>query len=104
MVDPSPALHRGEMAIEVLKQAKNVDDKAALSKGFATLKMDTLVGPIDFGGPVAENSDRPVPNIYKTPLTLGQWRKGEKWPFDLVLVNNARASMVTVQDKAVPLP
>lgn len=91
----------GEMAIEVLKGVKDIDDKASIAQGFATLKMDTLAGPIDFSAPVVdENSLRLVPNIYKTPLTLGQWRKGEKWPFDLILVNNAAAPMVTIQDKA----
>jgi branched-chain amino acid transport system substrate-binding protein len=66
-------------------------------------KLDTLNGTIDFTAPVAEGSKRPVPNVSKTPLAGGQWRKGTKWPYELVIVGNVNAPMVAVEDKAQPL-
>ena len=58
--------------------------------------LDTLVGTVDF-------SKGPMPNVSKTPLTEGQWVPGTKWKYDLVLVNNATAPMITVQAKVQPM-
>ena len=33
----------------------------------------------------------PVPNVYNTPLVGGQWVKGTKYPFDLMIVSNGVA-------------
>jgi branched-chain amino acid transport system substrate-binding protein len=40
------------------------------------------VGHIKWGGP------GPFKNVSKTPLVLGQWVKGTKFKYDLVIVNN----------------
>jgi len=90
-----------EMAVDALKRATSVDDKSAIIDAVKTIKMDTIEGPIDFTLPVKEGTARPVPNVYKPPICLGQWVKGSdigsKWPYDLVLVNNAAAPMIPVQ-------
>ena len=41
----------------------------------------TIVGPVDF-------KKGPLPNTSLTPLVAGQWRKGKKWPIELVIVDN----------------
>ena len=41
----------------------------------------TLVGHIKFDG-------SPHKNVCKTPIFGGQWVKGEKWPYDLKIVDN----------------
>ena len=77
------------------------DDKSSIIDAVKTIKMDTIEGPVDFTLPVKDGTVRPVPNVYKPPICLGQWVKGSdigsKWPYDLVLVNNAAAPMVQVQ-------
>ena len=49
-------------------------------------KLDTIAGLIDFtalvpaGPPYKGGPCRIHPNVYKTPLVGGQWRKGTKIP------------------------
>ena len=90
-----------EMAVDALKRTVSVDDKSAIIDAVKTIKMDTIEGPVDFTLPVKDGTARPVPNVYKPPICLGQWVKGSdigsKWPYDLVLVNNAAAPMIPVQ-------
>ena len=93
-----------EMAVDALKRTTNVDDKSSIIDAVKTIKMDTIEGPIDFTLPVKDGTVRPVPNVYKPPICLGQWVKGTKWPYDLVLVNNADAPMITVQAQPKLLP
>jgi len=51
--------------------------------------LDTIVGPIAWG-------KGPVKNVAKTPLVGGQWVKGKKFKFDLVIVNNVAATNIPV--------
>jgi branched-chain amino acid transport system substrate-binding protein len=101
----SPLMHYilGEVTTDVLKRTKDIESKDAIMKAVFGTKLDTLNGTIDFTAPVAEGSKRPVPNVSKTPLAGGQWRKGTKWPYELVIVGNVNAPMVAVEDKAQPL-
>ncbi|MFV0462000.1 MAG: ABC transporter substrate-binding protein [Nostocoides sp.] len=61
-------------------------DKAKINEAIGGLSVDTLVGTLDW-------TKSPYPNIAKTPLTGGQWRKatGGSFPYELVLVSNAHA-------------
>ena len=43
--------------------------------------LDTIVGKIQWTG-------TPTPNVAKTPLVGGQWKKGTDFPYDLVIVSN----------------
>ena len=36
----------------------------------------------------------PFKNVSKTPLVLGQWRKGTKYKVELVIVNNDTAKNI----------
>ncbi|MFH0915078.1 MAG: ABC transporter substrate-binding protein [bacterium] len=94
-----------EMAVDVLKRTKNLDDKEEIIANVASTKMaDSVAGAIDFTAPVVPGSLHPVPNVVGTPHFAGQWMKGEKWPFDLYVRNNIFAPTLTVQGKYVPLP
>ncbi len=101
----SPLMHYiiGEVTTDVLKRTPDVDSKDAIMKAVFGTKIDTLNGPIDFTQPVAEGTQRPVPNVCKTPQAGGQWRKGTQWPYELVIVENINSPMVEVEDKAQPL-
>jgi branched-chain amino acid transport system substrate-binding protein len=70
-----------EVAADALKRAGKVDDKQAVADAIKATNLDTIVGKVAWSG-------RPVPNVAKTPLVGGQWRKGTKYPFDLVIVSN----------------
>lgn len=78
-------------------------DKAKIAAALKTMKVDTLVGTLDW-------NSGPFPNIAKTPLVGGQWRKtsGGQFPYDLVIVSNAHAKEmgldVPLGGKVEPLP
>ena len=61
-------------------------------------KMDyaSIVGPINF-------TKGPYPNTCATPLVIGQWKKGTKFPFDLVNVDNTTAPNIPVGGKMTPI-
>ena len=70
-------------------------------------KMDTIGGPIDFTAPITDDpgSAHNHVNNYKTPVVCIQWRKATegKFPYRMVVVTNASAPMVPVEDKVQPL-
>jgi branched-chain amino acid transport system substrate-binding protein len=84
-----------EIASSVLTQTADPKNKAGVAKTISTTKVNTLVGPVNWGsGPVA--------NVAKTPLTGGQWRRsGGK--YDLVIVSNVVAKQIPVADKLQPI-
>jgi branched-chain amino acid transport system substrate-binding protein len=73
-----------EVAIANLKRAGVVGNPSAFVKSLSTLKLATIVGPLEWG-------KGPVPNVTKTPLVGGQWRASSsaKSGYDLVIVTNA---------------
>jgi branched-chain amino acid transport system substrate-binding protein len=72
-----------EVAADSLKRADKVDDRQAISDAIKATNLDTIVGKLSWSG-------GPVPNVAKTPLVGGQWRKGGKYPFELVIVSNVK--------------
>ena len=52
--------------------------------------MDTLGGQVTWG--TSDKKLNPVPNVCTTPVAGGQWVKGTKYPYDLVVVNNSQAT------------
>ena len=89
----------GEIAIDALKRAQDLDDNQAILDALKTTKLDTIAGPVDFTSPVAEGTLHPVLNVYKSPLAMGQWVEGTTWPYDLTIVDNAAAPAVPVQSE-----
>jgi branched-chain amino acid transport system substrate-binding protein len=78
-------------------------DKQAIADAMKTMTVSSLVGNLDW-------NKGPFPNIAKTPLVGGQWRKtdGGTFPYDLVVVTNAHAKEqgldVPLGGKVEPLP
>ena len=81
-----------EVAVDTLKRAKDINDKASIRDALVATKIDTIVGPIAWG-------NGPVKNVAKTPLVGGQWVKGSKYKYDLVVVNNETAPSIPAAGK-----
>lgn len=85
-----------EIGIEALKRSGNPHDKDAVRNVLKTLKMDTIVGKINW-------ADTPIKNVAKTSVVGGQWRLGSKvgskHKYELLVTNNEAAREVPVQAK-----
>jgi branched-chain amino acid transport system substrate-binding protein len=95
-----------EWGVDVFKRTTNVDDKEEFIKRVQETKMaDSVAGPIDFTAPVQFGGPHSTLNCVTTPCYGGQWRlsNGGKHMYDLVIVSNASAPQVTVQDKMKPM-
>jgi len=73
-----------EVALDALSRAKSLD-RAAIRDAVAATGLNTIVGPVKWGG------QGPFRNVSKTPLVLGQWVKGKKYKYELTIVD-AKAS------------
>jgi len=85
-----------EVGLDVLKRAKNLEDKSTVIVAIKETNLNTLVGPVAWG-------KGPVPNVTKTPLVGGQWGKGKAVPFDITIVSNKSAPSIPVGGKLRPL-
>jgi branched-chain amino acid transport system substrate-binding protein len=71
-----------EVAIATLVAAGSTD-KTAVRDAIKTMKIDTIVGTVDF-------TSGPIPNVAKTALCGGQWREADTpTGYDLVIVDNS---------------
>ena len=101
----APLLHYvcGEMAIYALKNAKDPKSKDAVLAALETMKLDTIIGSIDFTAPIIAPTGtgpadwpagpgRKTKNVYDHGLGGSQWlMQGGKWKFDSVPVDKAAA-------------
>jgi branched-chain amino acid transport system substrate-binding protein len=76
-----------EVAADVLKRSKDSSGKA-VRDALAATNLATVVGGVKWGG------QGPFRNVSKTPLVLGQWVKGKKYKYELVIVNNQAAPAI----------
>ena len=86
-----------ELAADVVKRAKDPTDKASLLDAIKATNLNTIVGPIDW-------SKGPMKNVCKTPLVSGQWVKGKKWKYDLIVVGDTEAPEIPVAAKPIAIP
>jgi branched-chain amino acid transport system substrate-binding protein len=86
-----------EVALDVLKRTKDVNQPASIRDALASTDYASIVGPINF-------KKGPFPNTCRTPLVIGQWQKGKKYPVDLLNVDNTTATDIPVAAKMVPVP
>ncbi len=77
-----------EVPIAALKKTQSLD-LGAIRDSLRDNPVDTIVGPIDF-------KKGPFPNTAETKCVSGQWRKGTKWPLELMIVDNKLAPEVPV--------
>lgn len=94
-----------EVALDALKRTKDIDSPSSVRDAIRSTKYDSIVGHISWDG-------KPVPNVTKTTLVGGQWipgykfdkwLAGQKFKYDLVIVNNANDEMIGVQRQLEPL-
>ena len=71
-----------EIAVDVFKRTKDANSSAAIRDAVAATNLNTIVGPVKFGGA------GPMRNVSKTPLVGGQWIKGTRFKYELVIVDN----------------
>ena len=86
-----------EVAIDALKRSGNPLDKAAVRDALKTTDMQTLVGPVNF-------NTGPHPNVSTTPIFGGQWVPGDKWMYDLKIVDNSVNKLFEPEQKMKILP
>jgi branched-chain amino acid transport system substrate-binding protein len=80
-----------EVAIDVLKRAKDPFDRMAVLEAIKATDYRSIVGAVKWSGV-------PVKNVTKTPLVAGQWRKTASG-FDLFICEDATAPQIPVQGK-----
>jgi branched-chain amino acid transport system substrate-binding protein len=73
----------------VLKRTQNLDKQDSIRDAIKATSYKSIVGTIDF-------TKGPFPNCAETPLVIGQWRKGTKYPHEFVIVDNTTAPEVPV--------
>ncbi len=89
-----------EVAANVLARTKDIDDKESIVAAIKATKLDTVFGLVTWRGGPAQN---PVANCSKTKLAGGQWRKGKKYPYEMVVVSNKRVPGLKRQGRLEPI-
>jgi len=84
-----------EVAIDVLKRTKDVNDPNSILDAIVTTNYKSIVGPVQWTG-------QPVKNVTKTPLVAGQWQRKDG-KFDLIIAENKTAPDIPVGGKLRPL-
>jgi branched-chain amino acid transport system substrate-binding protein len=89
-----------EVAIDVLKRCGDPGDPKAILHAIETTNYNSIVGPVGwkFGG-----RKNPVKNACRTPLVGGQWKKGKKFKYDLIVVSNKAAPEIKTGGALDPL-
>ena len=85
-----------EVALDILKRSANPLDRTANRDAMVATNLDTLIGNVNF-------STGPHPNVSATPIFGGQWVKGEKWPYDLKIVDNTVNNLFAPEQAMKPL-
>ena len=85
-----------EVAIDVLKRTRDIDDPASIRDAIAATEYQSIVGPVSW-------KKGPVKNVSLTPLSGGQWVKGTQFKYDLKVVNNDVFPAIPVGAKFEPL-
>lgn len=71
-----------EIAVQAFKNASDPKDKKDVADKLRNMKIDCMSGSLDF-------TTGPVPGVALQHPVGGQWRKGTKFPWDVVIVDNS---------------
>ena len=85
-----------EVAIDILKRAKSLDDPQAIVDAMAATNYQSIVGPVNF-------KTGPMKNVSSTPLVGGQWVKGKKFKYDIEIANNSAYPGIPTTKKFEPM-
>jgi len=86
-----------EVALDALKRSSNPLDRESIRDSIRQTNLDTLIGNVNF-------STGPHPNVSTTPIFGGQWKRGEKWRYDLKIVDNSVNQLFEPEDQMAFLP
>ncbi|VTZ28008.1 conserved hypothetical protein [Methylocella tundrae] len=81
-----------EVVFDTLKRTQDVTKRESIRDALRDTNLKTVAGTVNF-------QKGPFPNTADTPVVGGQWRKGKKWPLDLVIVDNALATDIPVNSE-----
>jgi len=81
-----------EVAIDVLKRSGRPHDPKAVRDAIRASDLTTVVGRVNW-------KEGPVANVSKTPVLGGQWIKGQKFKYELAIVDNSTAKIVPAAAK-----
>jgi branched-chain amino acid transport system substrate-binding protein len=73
-----------EVAADVLRRTKDIDDKESIVAAIKATHLNTAVGLVSW----RTKAQNPVPNVSKTKLAGGQWRKGKRYQHEMVIISN----------------
>lgn len=82
-----------EVILDTLKRTENPEDKSSIRDALKATDYKSVVGHLNF-------AKGPFPNTALTPLVVGQWRKGDKYPLDMDIVDNTTTPEVPVNGEA----
>jgi branched-chain amino acid transport system substrate-binding protein len=85
-----------EVAADVLERTTELTPDAIVT-AITETNLDTVVGNIQWTG-------EPVPNVAKTKLIGAQWKTGEDFPYDLIVVENAALPEVPLGGELTAIP
>jgi branched-chain amino acid transport system substrate-binding protein len=89
-----------EVAANVLARTRDIDDKESIVAAIKATRLNTVFGHVTWRGGRLQN---PVANVSKTKLAGAQWRKGKKYPYELVVVSNKRVPGLKREGKLQPI-
>ncbi|HET8614660.1 MAG TPA: ABC transporter substrate-binding protein, partial [Actinomycetales bacterium] len=84
-----------EIAVQAFKNASDPKDKKDVADKLRTMKIDCMSGSLDF-------TTGPVPGVALQRPVGGQWRKGTKFPWDVVIVDNSNNKDVPIGGDLMP--
>jgi branched-chain amino acid transport system substrate-binding protein len=87
-----------EVAASALERVGDVGDRQGLADAIKATSMDTIVGRVDWTRAQAD-----FPNVARTPLVGGQWRRGRTWPFELEIVSNVAHPEIPASSTLQPI-
>lgn len=82
-----------EVAVDALKRSGDPTDPGAVRDALAATDYRSIVGRVNWQGGGPRN---PVKNVCTTPLVGGQWKRGDRFPYDLAIVDNSRQPEIPV--------
>jgi branched-chain amino acid transport system substrate-binding protein len=72
-----------EVAAHALSTADDPGDREAVAAAIGRTHLDTMAGPLDW-------TTGPVPNVATVRLVGGQWKQGQRHPYELAIVANSQ--------------
>jgi branched-chain amino acid transport system substrate-binding protein len=89
-----------EVAANVLSRTQDIDDKESIVAAIKDTRLKTIFGLVTWKGSKAQN---PVANVSKTKLAGGQWKRGTRYPYEMVVVSAKRVPGLKAQGKLQPI-